>query len=59
MPRDVMRVQKNKKKQLPSIRTNKKAMAKLLREARDLKEQLSAGQIGSIQVEEIYEGNSA
>jgi len=31
-------------------------MAKLLREARDLKEQLSAGAIGSIQVEEIYEG---
>jgi len=47
-----------KKKKINSIFTSKRAMAKLLREARDLKEQLSAGSSATIHMEELFEGTN-
>jgi len=49
-------IQKKKKKSIASITTSKRALAKLLREARELKEQLSAGSVSEIHMEELFEG---
>jgi len=48
--------EKAKNKKIPSIKTNKKAMTKLLREAQELKEQLSASPTLSVIIEDLYEG---